>query len=145
MMMMMMWCSEDLQWWHASLQVGDGGLTVVWCLLVDEWSDKDLQWWHASFTSWWGEGGSSPAMSPSWAVVWDHFHFPLVALPEPLRYTLPDNSLNSCLAQTLNVVQASLVGATIEKLAFEVQPNGCSQKPGGSILWFLCKTQCLGE
>ena len=32
------------------------------------------------------EGGLSPAMSPSQAVVWDHFHFPLVALPvDPLR------------------------------------------------------------
>ena len=32
-----------------------------------------------------GEGGSSPATSPSWAMVWDHFHFPLVAPADPPR------------------------------------------------------------
>ena len=32
-----------------------------------------------------GEGRSSPAMSPSQAAVWDHFHFPLVAPAVPLR------------------------------------------------------------
>ena len=53
--------------------------------------------------------GSSPAMSPSWAMVWDCFHFPLVAPPVPPRYTLPDSSLDSFLARTSNVVQASLV------------------------------------
>ena len=55
-----------------------------------------------------GGEGSSPAMSPSWAAVWDHLCFPLAALPEPPRYTLPDSSLDSCLAQTSNMVQASL-------------------------------------
>ena len=63
-----------------------------------------------------GGGGSSPAMSPSWAAVWDHFHFPLVAPPEPPRYTLPDNSLDSCLAQTSNIVQASLVVLLLKNL-----------------------------
>ena len=116
MMMMMMWCSEDLQWWHASLQVGDRGLTVVWHLLGDEQSDKDLQWWCASFTSWWGGGGSSPATSPSWAMVWDHFHFPLVAPAVPPRYTLPNSSLESCLAYTSNIVQASLVVPPLKNL-----------------------------
>ena len=97
---------------------GDGGLTVVWCLLGDEWSDEDLQWWCASFTSWWGEGegGSSPATSPSWATVWDCFHFPLVAPADPLRLTLPDNSFDSCLAHTSNVVQASLVVPLLKNL-----------------------------
>ena len=32
-----------------------------------------------------GEGGSSPAMSPLWATVWDHFRFPLVAPADPPR------------------------------------------------------------
>ena len=32
-----------------------------------------------------GEGGSSPAMSPSQAMVWDCFHFPLLAPVDPLR------------------------------------------------------------
>ena len=55
-------------------------------------------------------------MSPSWAAVWDCFHFPLVALPEPLRYSLPDNSLDSCLAQTSDVVQASLAVPPLKNL-----------------------------
>ena len=32
-----------------------------------------------------GEGGSSPATSPSQAAVWDHFHLPLVAPADPPR------------------------------------------------------------
>ena len=55
-----------------------------------------------------GGEGSFPAMSPSWAVVWDLIHFPLVAPPVPPRYTLPNSTLDSCLAWTSNVVQASL-------------------------------------
>ena len=60
--------------------------------------------------------GSSPAMSPSWAVVWDLFHFPLVALPVPPRYTLPNSSLDSCLAWTSNMVQASLAMPLLKHL-----------------------------
>ena len=51
---------------------------------------------------------SSPAMSPSWATVWDLLHFPLVAPLVPPRYTFPNSSFDSCLAQTSNVVHASL-------------------------------------
>ena len=41
---------------------------------------------------------------------------------------------------------ASLLGgATIEKLVFEIEPNGCSQKLGGSILWFPCERCHSGE
>ena len=63
-------------------------------------------------------GGRShhQAMSPSWAMVWDCFHFPLVALPVPPRYTLPDSSLDSCLAWTSNVVQASLAMLPLKNL-----------------------------
>ena len=32
-----------------------------------------------------GRGGSSPATSPSQAMVWDRFHFPLVAPADPPR------------------------------------------------------------
>ena len=78
-------------------------------------SDEDLEWFDASFTSWWGVG-SSPATSPSWAMVWDLFHFPLVALPVPPRYTLPNSSLDSCLAQTSNIVQASLAVLPLKNL-----------------------------
>ena len=60
--------------------------------------------------------GSSPATSPSWATVWDLFHFPLVTPPVPPRYTLPDSSLDSCLAQTSNMVQASLAMPPLKNL-----------------------------
>ena len=63
-----------------------------------------------------GGKGSSPATSPSWATVWDLFHFPLVALPVPPRYTLPNSSLDSCLAQTSNVVQVSLAMLPLKNL-----------------------------
>ena len=63
-----------------------------------------------------GGEGSSPAMSPSWAMVWDLFHFPLVAPLVPPRYTLPDSSLDSCLAQTSNMVQASLAMLPLKNL-----------------------------
>ena len=61
---------------------------------------EDLQWFDTSFwmnkvmrtynggtpCSLLGGGeGSSPAMSPSWAMVWDYFHFPLVDPVVPLR------------------------------------------------------------
>ena len=63
-----------------------------------------------------GEEGSSPATSSSWAMVWDLFHFPLVAPPVPLRYTLPNSSLDSCLAWTSNIVQASLAVPPLKNL-----------------------------
>ena len=63
-----------------------------------------------------GREGSSPATSPSWAMVWDCFHFPLVAPLVPPRYTLPDSSLDSCLAQTSNIVQASLAVPPLKNL-----------------------------
>ena len=63
-----------------------------------------------------GGSGSSPAMSPSWAMVWDLLHFPLVALLVPPRYAFPNSSLDSCLAQTSNVVQASLAVLPLKNL-----------------------------
>ena len=59
---------------------------------------------------------SSPAMSPSWAAVWDLLDFPLVALPVPPRYTFPNSSLDSCLAQTSNMVHASLAMLPLKNL-----------------------------
>ena len=59
---------------------------------------------------------SSPATSPSQAVVWDLLHFPLVALLVPPRYTFPDSSLDSCLAWTSNVVHASLAMPLLKNL-----------------------------
>ena len=63
-----------------------------------------------------GGSGSSPAMSPSQATVLDLLHFPLVALPVPPRYTFPNSSLDSCLAQTSNMVQASLAVLLLKNL-----------------------------
>ena len=63
-----------------------------------------------------GGSGSSPAMSPSWATVWDLLCFPLVAPPVPPRYTFPNSSLDSCLAQTSNVVQVSLAVPPLKNL-----------------------------
>ena len=72
--------------------MGDGGLTMVLHLV------------HFFV----GGSVSSPATSPSRTAVWDLLHFPLAVPPVPPRYTFPNSSLNSCLAQTSNVVHASL-------------------------------------
>ena len=93
-------------------------------------SDEDLPLWHASFTSWWGEG-SLPAMSPSQAAVWDHFCFPLVAPPVPPRYTLPKSSLDSCLAQTSNVVQASLAMLPLKNLCLRCNQMAAARSQVG--------------
>ena len=74
-----------------------------------------------------GGEGSSPAMSPSWASVWDHFRFPLVALLVPPRYTLPKSSLDSCLARTSNVVEASLAVPPLKNLHLR-----CNQRAAAS-------------
>ena len=63
-----------------------------------------------------GGSVSSPAMLPSWATVWDLFHFPLVAPLVPPRYTFPNSSLDSCLAQTSNVVHVSLAMLPLRNL-----------------------------
>ena len=59
---------------------------------------------------------SSPTTLPSWAAVWDLLHFPLVALLVPPRYTFPNSSLDSCLAQTSNVVHAFLAMLPLKNL-----------------------------
>ena len=59
---------------------------------------------------------SSPATLPSQAMVWDLLHFPLVALPVPPRYTFPNSNLDSCVAQTSNVVHASLAVLPLKNL-----------------------------
>ena len=78
-----------------------------------------------------GGGGSSPAMSPSWAAVWDCFCFPLVALPVPPRYTLPDSSLDSCLAQTSNMVQASLAVPPLKNLCLRCNQMAAARSQVG--------------
>ena len=59
---------------------------------------------------------SSPATSPSRTAVWDLLHFPLVAPLVPPRYTFPNSSFDSCLAQTSNVVHASLAMLPLKNL-----------------------------
>ena len=63
-----------------------------------------------------GGSVSSPAMSPSRAAVWDLLCFPLVAPLVPPRYTFPNSSFGSCLAQTSNVVHASLAVLPLKNL-----------------------------
>ena len=123
-------------WWMMMMMVVQWGLTIVLHLTAEGWwrtyncfmphcrwmSDKGLQWFYTLFTSWWGGLVSSPAMSPSWVMVWDLLHFPLVALPVPPRYTFPNSSLDSCLAQTSNMVQASLAVPPLKNLCLR-----CSQ------------------
>ena len=64
---------EDLQWFDASLVMNEvtrtynGGAP------------------HSLLGGGGVRGGLSPATSPSWAMVWDCFHFPLVAPVDPLR------------------------------------------------------------
>ena len=101
--------------------------------------------WCTSFTSWWGDGGLSPATSPSQAMVWDCFHFPLVALPEPPRYTLPNSSLDSCLTWTSNVVQASLAVPPLKNMCLRCNQTAAASRPGGSVPWFPCKRCHSGE
>ena len=65
------WMMEDLQWFDTSL-----------------WMNEMMRTYNGGMPHLLlggGEGGSSPATSPSWAVVWDHFHFPLVAPAVLLR------------------------------------------------------------
>ena len=63
-----------------------------------------------------GDSVLSPATSPSWAMVWDLLHFPLAALLVPPRYTFPNSSLDSCLAWTSNMMQASLALLPLKNL-----------------------------
>ena len=145
MKMMMMMLQWGLTIVACLTAVDDGGLTVVWCLLVDEWSDEDLQWWHASFTSWWGGGG----VITSYVSLTGHsvgpLLFPFGSPTGATKVHFTWQQLGQLLGLDLQHSASLLGGATIEKLAFEAQPNGCSQKPGGSVPWFLCKRQCWGE
>ena len=59
---------------------------------------------------------SSPATSPSQAIVWDLLRLPLLAPLVPPRYTFPNSSFDSCLAQTSNMVHASLAMPPLKNL-----------------------------
>ena len=137
--------------------VGDGGLTMVLCLTVDVWVMEDLQWFYASLVltdlQWFFAivhffvGGlvSSPATSPSQTAVWDLLHFPLVAPPVPPRYTFPNSSFDSCLAQTSNMVHASLAMPLLKNFHLRHNQMAAAEKPGGSKSWFSCKTCHSGK
>ena len=125
---MMMWCSEDLQLWHASLQWVMEDLQRCDASL---WMNKVMRTYNGGMPCsllGGGEGGSSPATSPSQATVWDCFYFPLVAPPEPPRYTLPNSSLDSCLAQTSNVVQASLAVLPLKNLHLRCNQTAAARR-----------------
>ena len=78
-----------------------------------------------------GGSVSSPAMSPSWAMVWDLLCFPLVALLVPPRYTFPNSSLDSCLAQTSNVVHASLAVPPLKNLCLRHSQTAAARSQVG--------------
>ena len=64
---------EDLQWFDTSLVMSE---------VIRTYNGGAP---HSLLGGGEGEGGSSPAMSPSLVMVWDHFHFPLVAPVNPPR------------------------------------------------------------
>ena len=78
----------------------------------------------------WGEGGSSPAMSflPGHSV--GPLSFPFGGSRGATEVNFTQQQLEQLLGPDLKCSASLLGGAAIEKLAFEVQPNGCSQKPG---------------
>ena len=92
-----------------------------------------------------GGEGSSPATSPSWAMVWDHLCFPLAAPPEPPRYTLPDSSLDSCLAQTSNMVQASLAMLPLKNLHLRCNQMAAARSWVGPYHGFHVRDATLGS
>ena len=89
---------------------------MVLCLTVDVWVMKDLQWFYTFIHFFVGGLVSSAAMLPSQTAVLDLLHFPLVAPPVPPRYTFPNSSFDSCLAQTSNMVHASLAMLLLKNL-----------------------------
>ena len=95
------WCSEDLQLWHASLpdeQVMRTYSGLMPCsLLGGGRGHHQLHLLHG------------PRCGTTYTSLWQ----PQL---EPPRYTLPNSSLDSCLAQTSNMVQASLAMLPLKNL-----------------------------
>ena len=105
---------------------------MVLCLTVDVWVTEvqtDLQWFFAVIHFLVGGSVSSPTMSPSQTAVWDLLHFPLVAPLVLPRYMFPNSSFDSCLAQTSNVVHASLAVLLLKNLHLR-----CNQIPAARSL-----------
>ena len=92
-----------------------------------------------------GSSVSSPAMLPSQAAVWDLLHFPLVAPPVPPRYTFPNSSFDSCLAQTSNMVHASLAVPPLKNLHLRHSQTAAARSRVGPKSWFSHKTCSLGK
>ena len=65
--------------------------------------------------------------------------FPFGGSSGATKVNFTRQQLGQLLGPDLEHSASLLDGATVEKLAFEAQPNGCSQKLGGSVLWFPCK------
>ena len=111
----MMWCSEDLQLWHASLQ----------------WVMEDLQWCDASL--WMSEvmrtynGGAPHSLLGGGRG--GHHQLHLLHRPQ-CGTTLPNSSLDSCLPWTSNIVQASLAVPPLKNLHLR-----CSQMAALEVGW----------
>ena len=78
-------------------------------------------------------------------MVWDCFHFPLVALLVPPRYTLPDSSLDSCLALTSNVVQASLAVPPLKNLCLRCNQTAAASSQVGPYHGSCARDATWGE
>ena len=79
-------------------------------------SDEGLQWFYTSFTSLWEVPCLHLPLHLHRPLCGTSCISPLVALPVPPRYTFPNSSLDSCLAQTSNVVHASLAVPLLKNL-----------------------------
>ena len=145
MMMMLMRCSKDLQWWCTLLQ----------------WMMEDLQWFDTSLgmnemTRTYNGGmphsllgGGRGGVITSHISLMGHgvgpLSFPFGSSSSATEVNFTWQQLGQLLGPHLKHSASLLGSATIEKLAFEMEPNSCSQKLGGSIPWFPCKRQHSGE
>ena len=121
---------------------------MVLCLTVDVWVIEvwmDLQWFFTIVRFLVGGSVSSPTTSPSQTVVWDLLHFPLVAPLVPPRYTFPDSSFDSCLAQTSNMVHASLAVPLLKNLHLRCNQMAAARSLVGSNCGSLVRHTTRGS
>ena len=108
-------------------------------------SDEGLQWFYTSFTSLW---------EVPWLHLPLHLHgplcgtsciSPLVALPVPPRYTFPNSSLDSCLAQISNVVHASLAVPLLKNLHLRHNQTAAARSQVGPNQGILIRHTAWGS
>ena len=122
MMMMMRWCSEDLQWWHASLQ----------------WMMEDLHWFDASLgmkevMRAYNGGTPHSLLGGGKGVITSYvslmgrgvgpLSFPFGGSSGATEVNFTRQQLGQLLGPDLEHSASLLGGAAVEKLVFEVQPE----------------------